>query len=244
MEPTQSALDARQALCQLFLSRVQLREIDRSVFEQLMKRDAPIVATEFTPETLSSMALIGFTINSLQSDLTRFNRRSPGAPGLEIVSSGRRGLTQTFHLKLILEPTHNGAVHMIFLCHSSGDKEKVRRLYAELKQSGFKPWLDEEDLVPGIRWEPAIRKAVKESDIVLVCLSKSSITKEGFVQKEIKIALDIADEKPDDTIYIIPARLEECALPDRLSQWHCVDLFHENGFNKLVTAIRSKSIKA
>jgi hypothetical protein len=89
----------------------------------------------------------------------------------------------------------------------------------------------------------AIRRAVKQSDIVLVCLSKSSITKEGFVQKEIKIALDIADEKPEDTIYIIPARLVDCTLPDRLSQWQCVDLFRENGYDRLVKAIRSKSIK-
>ena len=95
-------------------------------------------------------------------------------------------------------------------------------------QAGFNPWLE----------------AVKQSDIVLVCLSKSSITKEGFVQKEIKIALDIADEKPEDTIYIIPARLEECKLPERLSDWQCVDLFRENGFERLVKAIRSKPLKA
>jgi hypothetical protein len=134
--------------------------------------------------------------------------------------------------------------HMVFLCHSSGDKEKVRRLHSQLKESGFRPWLDEEDLIPGARWESEIRKAVKQSDIVLVCLSKSSITKEGFVQKEIKIALDIADEKPEETIYIIPARLEECAVPARLSGWQFVDLFRENGFDRLVKAIRSKSLKA
>jgi len=132
---------------------------------------------------------------------------------------------------------------MVFLCHSSGDKESVRRLHGQLKQAGFRPWLDEEDLVPGTRWKPAIRKAVKQSDIVLVCLSKTSITKEGFVQKEIKIALDVADEKPEETIYIIPTRLEECALPERLSQWQCVDLFRENGFDKLARAIRFKSLK-
>lgn len=140
--------------------------------------------------------------------------------------------------------TRHSHTHMVFLCHSSGDKEKIRWLHGELRKSGFKPWLDEEDLIPGTRWEAEIRKAVKASDIVLVCLSKTSITKEGFVQKEIKIALDIADEKPEDTIYIIPARLEDCALPARLREWHCVDLFRENGFNKLVTAIRSKSLKA
>jgi hypothetical protein len=37
----------------------------------------------------------------------------------------------------------------VFLCHSSGDKPKVRDLYRRLQQDGFAPWLDEEDLVPG-----------------------------------------------------------------------------------------------
>jgi len=34
-----------------------------------------------------------------------------------------------------------------------------------------------------------------------------------FPNKEIKIALDIADEKPEDTIYIIRARLNDCPMP-------------------------------
>lgn len=129
----------------------------------------------------------------------------------------------------------------VFLCHSSGDKGAVRKLHQKLLKSGFQPWLDEIDLLPGQEWESEIKKAVRHSDVVLVCLSASSLTRTGFVQKEIKFALDVADEKPDGTIYIIPARLEQCALPDRLSKWHCVDLFKLDGFEKLVRAIRSKS---
>jgi len=32
------------------------------------------------------------------------------------------------------------------------------------------------------------------------------------------MALDVADEKPDGTIYVIPALLEECSVPDRLKE--------------------------
>ena len=74
----------------------------------------------------------------------------------------------------------------IFLCHSSGDKAKIRKLHKRLTKDGFLPWLDEKGLLPGQNWESEIRKAVKSSDVVLVCLSLTSTTKEGFIQKEIK----------------------------------------------------------
>ena len=129
----------------------------------------------------------------------------------------------------------------IFLCHSSGDKVAVRELYDRLKADGFQPWLDEKDLLPGQDWELAIRRAVRETDIVVVCLSRGSITKEGFVQKEIRLALDVADEKPEDTIFIVPARLEKCETPSRLSKWQWVDLFENDGYDRLVRALEQRA---
>ena len=94
----------------------------------------------------------------------------------------------------------------VFLCHASADKPKVRTLYRRLVEAGFDPWLDEEKLLPGQEWDLEIRKAVRASDVVIVCLTRNSVNKEGYVQKEIRMALDVADEKPEGTIYLIPAR--------------------------------------
>jgi SOS-response transcriptional repressor LexA len=87
--------------------------------------------------------------------------------------------------------------------------------------------------MPGQEWDLEIRKAVRNSDTVLVCLSKSSTTKEGYIQKEIRFALDIADEKPEGTIFLIPVRLEECNVPSRISRYQWVDLFEKSGYSKL-----------
>ena len=106
-----------------------------------------------------------------------------------------------------------------FLCHSSGDKPAVRELYQRLCDEGIDAWLDEEKLLPGQDWQREIPKAVRASDVVIVCLSQNSITKAGYVQKEIKFALDVADEQPEDTIFLIPAKLEACEVPGRLAQW-------------------------
>jgi hypothetical protein len=68
-----------------------------------------------------------------------------------------------------------------------------------------------------------------------------SINKEGFVQKEIRIALDVADEKPEGTIFVIPARLEQCDVPQRLSHLHWVDLFEKDGYEHLYKALQLRA---
>ncbi len=129
----------------------------------------------------------------------------------------------------------------IFLCHSSGDKPAVRDLYERLRADGFEPWLDEKDLLPGYDWELEITKAVRNSHVVVVTLSKASIMTAGFRQKEIRFALDIAEEQPEGTIFIIPVRLEDCEVPLRLRRSHWVNFFNEDGYERLVSALRKRA---
>ncbi len=121
----------------------------------------------------------------------------------------------------------------LFLCHSKSDQAAVRKLYRRLLQDKFKPWLDEEAILGGQNWEVEISKAVNSSDIVLICLSRNSVNKRGYVQKEIKFALDVADQQPAGTIFLIPLRLEDCDVPERLRNLQWVDLFRRNGYAQL-----------
>jgi formylglycine-generating enzyme required for sulfatase activity len=129
----------------------------------------------------------------------------------------------------------------IFLCHASGDKPAVRDLYRRLRAEGFDPWLDEEKLLPGQDWQLEIAQAIRSSDAVIVCLSTRAVTKRGYVQKEIRYALDVADEQPEGAIFLIPLRLEDCDVPHRLQRWHWVDLFHDEGYNRLLRALRARA---
>ena len=130
----------------------------------------------------------------------------------------------------------------VFLCHASQDKPAVRKLYRYLKQHGIQPWLDQEDLLPGENWEVEIPRALNNSDVILVCLSKNSINKEGYVQKEIVFALDKALEKPDGTIFIIPAKLEECEVPKRLNRFQWVDLFRSDSNKRLLLGLNKRAL--
>ncbi len=125
----------------------------------------------------------------------------------------------------------------VFLCHASEDKAQVRDVFHRLVRDGFDPWLDEEKLLPGQRWREEIARVVSDSDAILVCLSNHAVNKTGFVQREVARALDLALEQPEGKIFLIPARLESCAIPQRLADWHYVDLFQPGGYDKLVAAL-------
>jgi nucleoside phosphorylase len=140
--------------------------------------------------------------------------------------------------KLIQKSNISGDKPWIFLCHASEDKSQVAELYHKLKEAGYQPWLDKEDLLPGQDWRTEIRKIITDTyNLVVVCLSNKSVSKRGIVQEEIKWALDVLDQTPEGTIYLIPARLEPCQVPDRLSSLHWVNLFEPNGFEKLRQAL-------
>jgi hypothetical protein len=131
----------------------------------------------------------------------------------------------------------------VFLCHSSQDKPIVRELHQRLyNENWIDPWLDEEKLLPGQDWDMEIEKAVEASDVVIVCVSSNSVSKEGYIQRELKFVLDIALEKPEGTIFIIPLRLDACDLPRRLRSWQYVDYFptsqRERSYQRLLQSLK------
>jgi len=130
----------------------------------------------------------------------------------------------------------------VFLCHADVDSKSVRALYDRLIKDGVDAWLDKENILPGQAWDYEIRKAVREADAVLVCLSKQ-FNQAGYRQKEVRLALDAAMEKPDGDIFIIPARLEECETLESLRQWNWVNLFEADGYDKLMRALQTQAEK-
>ncbi len=138
-------------------------------------------------------------------------------------------------------PTTEKRPLKVFLCHSSTDKPKVRELYRYLKRRGINPWFDEEHLVGGQDWQVEIPKALATSDAIIICLTKNSVDKEGYIQKEIKFALDKALEMPEGRIFLIPVKFEECEVPFTLSRYQWVDLTIESGYAKMMKALKFRA---
>ncbi len=118
---------------------------------------------------------------------------------------------------------------IVFLCYASEDKPAVRKLYKRLNAEGWiDSWLDEEKIRPGRDWDLEIKKAVEAAAVVIVCVSENSVTKQGYIQKELKYVLDVADEKPEGTPYIITLRLSDVDVsrfPSRLRRLQYLDFY-------------------
>ena len=115
----------------------------------------------------------------------------------------------------------------VFLSYGHLDRERARRLYEDLCASlAIHVWFDEEDLLPGMKWRPAIRKAIRESRYFIALLSEESASRRGFRHSELSQGLEVMTEFPDDQIFLIPTRLEDCEPPlEELRELTYADLF-------------------
>jgi hypothetical protein len=136
-----------------------------------IRREVAVLSREGIPPSLEASRI---PLNGSLSHLTFFRnplypwpaaRASAGTDGrmASILNEARRS-----------DLSAGSSNYRIFLCHSSGDKRRVRRLYHRLREEGFDPWLDEENIVAGQDWDAEIKKAIRATDLVIEDYSGTS----------------------------------------------------------------------
>jgi len=128
----------------------------------------------------------------------------------------------------------------VFLSYASEDKERVREHRDWLRSAGVQVWWDDECLLPGQDWDVEIRKALEAASIVILFLSKTSVGKRGYFQREQKLAIRKREESLISDISLIPVLLDSVVLPDELSLLHAIDVRHEHFQHRILTAIESQ----
>ena len=126
----------------------------------------------------------------------------------------------------------------IFISYAHEDRSGAFEVSETLEQGGYPVWLDKVNLLPGQDWKREIERAIRESEIFIACLSRNSVNKRGFVQSELKRALEVLDTIPEGDIFIIPVRFDECVVPSELSKLHWLNFFESNAKERLVNAIQ------
>lgn len=133
----------------------------------------------------------------------------------------------------------------IFISYAREDAESANRLYQDLSSiPGVTPWLDSKKLLPGVRWKMEIMEALNTCDLFIILLSSNSVSKYGFIQKEINEALEKLKTIPPDKIFVIPARLDDCHPKHlELNELQWVDLFPdwEIGYSLIVKSILNQT---
>ena len=95
----------------------------------------------------------------------------------------------------------------IFLSYTHKDEEKVLVLYKRLIEAGYNPWIDSKGILGCEDWKKVIEREIDNAALFLPCLTNNSINHRGVVQKEIKFALKVWEQKLEDDIYLISVRL-------------------------------------
>jgi len=124
----------------------------------------------------------------------------------------------------------------IFLSYARQDGIAFQPFYKFLCVMGYSVWMDTYSLPPGIQFPAEIEKAIEHSDYFVACLSHVSVDKYGYVQFELKLALEELAKYPEGKIYLIPARLDDCQVPHSMRKTNWVDMFQPGALIKLLQA--------
>jgi hypothetical protein len=88
------------------------------------------------------------------------------------------------------------------------------------------------------------KRNLRKSEIILVFLSNQSINKRGYVQKELRMALNYLQEKLTSDTFIIPVKLDfDVLVPDELTKIQCLNLEGLNSLILLKASIDSQAEK-
>lgn len=132
---------------------------------------------------------------------------------------------------------------IVYLSYHQADTERVKEIYSTLSAAGYRPWMAERDLLPGMAWQSSINEAIQRAGYFLAILSEVSVNDDSsFTQQEWRNAVKIAAELPAGQIYLIPVRLDDVSLPLSLSHIQAVDLFNNDGWDRLLQAMRPDTL--
>jgi TIR domain len=163
--------------------------------------------------------------------------RLPNTVNIQIQLPGQKVPTNLGDLQIV-----DGIVYLplklVFFSYAREDGVEVQRLADRLWQDGYLCWLDTKNLLPGDNWKARIEDAIERSDYVLAFLSETSVRKVGYVQRELKFALEQQDLRPSGTRYIIPVRINPCDPPRELRHIQWLDNWEANAYEKLKGALR------
>jgi TIR domain-containing protein len=116
-----------------------------------------------------------------------------------------------------------------FLCYSSIDKPVIHELYNHMIANNLDTWFDDAKLLPGQDRGLETSRAIKNSNVLIICLSQNSVSNKGNLSKEIRSALDISSEQPTGKNLVILGKLDNIKVPNMLSAYKSFDLFVQNG---------------
>ena len=134
----------------------------------------------------------------------------------------------------MLEPV----AHTVFISYAAPDRGRVTPYFELLSQRGLSVWMDHVAIKGGQNWDFEIQRAFSKASIVVAFISSHSTNRRGYVQRELKAAIDKLTEKLIDDIYLIPVLLDDgMEIPAELRSIQCLSGTDERCTEKIYDAV-------
>ena len=109
----------------------------------------------------------------------------------------------------------------IFISYAKEDRAKAEELYLALEKRGLLPWMDKPPapytltgLRPGEQWRTRLESEIRKASRVILLLSRTSVAKIGYVQREFRLALDVMNAMPPNARFAVPLMIDDCSPPE------------------------------
>ncbi len=112
-------------------------------------------------------------------------------------------------------PVESQSSFDVFLCHKSDDKPEVKRISNLLRARGLNPWLDEDQLRPGLPWQEALEENIQNIEAAAVFIGSSGLGPwqsaemraflNNFVERRIPVIpviLETTNKEPELPIFL------------------------------------------
>ncbi|MDX7764100.1 TIR domain-containing protein [Aeromonas caviae] len=127
----------------------------------------------------------------------------------------------------------------IFISYAKEDRAQALIYFNRLSEEGFHPWIDINKLLPGQNWEAEIERAFSDANVVILLLSKNSVSKRGFVQREANDAIERLRYKHPTDIYVIPLLLDQCEVPSHIAgRLQYLDVNTPGAWEQVLTSLK------
>lgn len=120
----------------------------------------------------------------------------------------------------------------VFIMYSHADQAIAEEIVEKLKQFGYNPWFDMDEIAPGQRIAETIDNGLAQSAVALLLVSKN-LDFDGAIGKELKIALATMKSKDELFSPVIPVRLDETEVPLALANVSWINLCNSDSFEQL-----------
>src|SRR5437867_12054433 len=98
-----------------------------------------------------------------------------------------------------------------FLSYAHEDSDAAERLFVDLERLGFTLWFDRRNFRIEEDVDAQVLNAIKESYFFLIMLSPTSVSKDGYIRKEVRLAFDMIAGLGLSHGFIIPVRADRRA---------------------------------